>query len=697
MADIGINLKIAGEQVVIGALRSVGGAMINLAGAALSGAVGAFGDLASAAVAGNAEFERYETQFGVLLGSVDAAKDRLADLAEFGAKTPFELPEVVRADKILQAFGLHAEDTAERFGYAGTDIRTIAGDVAAGTGASFEEISTYLGKFASGSTGEAISRMQELGIVTRQELAGMGLEFSKSGELVSPLDESMQVLLTAMEGKFGGMMDAQSGTFEGMMSNFEDFKAGLIRTIGAPIFEVAKEGLGKLLEFLNSSEAQAGIQAFADGLAGMVQILTDFVMTIMGQTDPTEKFLSLWESVSEMFGSDVADQVVGVAKALMDIGAAIGAFIEIAAGGDIGGAFDALGEFDSLRAIFDALGIDISEVGGIVEDFAEAVLAWITGVAVPAFQNAVKWVQDNWPAIQKAIADGWAAAQPVLQAIWDFIQTVVIPGFQAAVQWVVTNWPMIQAKIAEVWAAAQPILQAAWNFLQTVVIPGFQSVVDWIVVNWPTIYATIQTIMTNVQTVINTILSAIQAFWDTWGTTIMQIVDLSFAQIKTIFEIFSAAFSGDWHTFGEKLREGFDRIWAAITLIVQTAIDWFLKQDWGAIGKDIIAGIQGGVTDAAGALAQAAIAAAKAAFDAAKGFLGIQSPSKLFRGLGTNMMAGMAQGILGGVSQPVGAVRSAVSSLTSAVTNNSGGNTYNYYGVQANMQYAYTRAVAGAF
>ena len=64
---------------------------------------GAVGGLVSGMVSGNAEFERYQTQFGVLLKSSEAAKDRLAELADFGAKTPFELPEVVRADKILQA------------------------------------------------------------------------------------------------------------------------------------------------------------------------------------------------------------------------------------------------------------------------------------------------------------------------------------------------------------------------------------------------------------------------------------------------------------------------------------------------------------------------------------------------------------------------------------------------------------------
>lgn len=600
MADLVINFKTVGDQVVIGALRQIGGGLLDLAGGAISGAASAFGDLASEMVSGNAEFERYTTQFGVLLGGADAAKERLAQLAEFGAKTPFELPEIVRADKILQAFGLHAEDTAERFGFSGEEIRTIAGDVAAGTGSSFEEISTYLGKFASGATGEAISRMQELGIVTREQLAGMGLEFSKSGELLTPVNDAMDVVLAAMQDKFGGMMDAQSGTFEGMMSNFEDFKAGLIRTVGAPIFEVAKEGLGKLLEFLNGPEAQAAITGFASSMA--------------------------------------------------DIVGAVMAFIEIAAGGDVGGAFDALGEFDSVRAIFKALGIDIYEVGGVVEDFVEFVVA-------------------SWPSVWQAIQDGWAAMQPVFQGIGDFLINVVVPAFQQAVAWVITNWPAIQQAIMDGWAAAQPVLQAVWDFIQTVVIPAFQSAVAWVVDNWPTIQATIAEVMAQVQAVVEDILSGIQAFWDEWGDDILQIVDYVTTQVQNVFDIFSAAFSGDWKKFGEELRDYFDTAWAEIILIVSKAIDWFLEQDWGKIGSDIISGIANGITSATQFIVDAAVAAARAAFDAAKGFLGIQSPSKLFAGLGENMMLGMANGITSNAALPAYASAGAAYAATVSVGN----------------------------
>jgi hypothetical protein len=176
-------------------LRSIGTFALGGLTAGLAAATAGIVGLASAAVQGNAQFETYNQQFEVLLGSAEAAKQRMEELAEFGASTPFELPQVVEADRILQGFGLHAEEVAEKFGFSGEQIRTIAGDVASGTGASFQEMSLLIGKFSAGATGEAISRMAELGIASRAELAELGLEFSNSGELLSPLPEAMEVVL----------------------------------------------------------------------------------------------------------------------------------------------------------------------------------------------------------------------------------------------------------------------------------------------------------------------------------------------------------------------------------------------------------------------------------------------------------------------------------------------------------------------
>ncbi|KPV54676.1 hypothetical protein SE17_02295 [Kouleothrix aurantiaca] len=246
---------------------ATGGAILNGVSAIGSSIKG----VAGAMLAGNGEFERYNNQFTTLLGSSEAAKQRMAELAQFGAETPFELPDVVKADQILTNFGLHAENAKDRFGFSAGEIQRIAGDAASGVGIGFDEMSTYLGKFSAGSTGEVISRFQELGIVTKQQLTEMGLSFDKGGALIinsqAEMDKATGILMNAMKNKYGGLMDKQSKTFEGMLSNLQDWKDGTIRTLGAPIFEVVKDKLAVFLEFLNKPETKKTIEKIAGVIA----------------------------------------------------------------------------------------------------------------------------------------------------------------------------------------------------------------------------------------------------------------------------------------------------------------------------------------------------------------------------------------------------------------------------------------------
>ena len=220
----------------VGALAKVG-----LAANGVKALAGAFSGLLSPLTKGNAAFEDYGVQFTTLIKNSDdfkkkyagvtdqvqlqtlatqAAKDQMAELAKFGATTPFDLPGVVESQRVLMGFGLAADNAKARFGQAGADILRIAGDVSSGTGTDFKEIALDIGKFSAGATGEAIARFQELGITTRTELAGMGLTFSKSGELIvknqQDMDRATGILLQVMKRKYGGLMTAQSATFNGM-------------------------------------------------------------------------------------------------------------------------------------------------------------------------------------------------------------------------------------------------------------------------------------------------------------------------------------------------------------------------------------------------------------------------------------------------------------------------------------------------
>jgi hypothetical protein len=111
-------------------------------------------------------------------------------------------------------------------------------------------------------------------------------------------------------------------------------------------------------------------------------------------------------------------------------------------------------------------------------------------------------------------------------------------------------------------------------------------------------------------------------------------------------------------------------------------IKWFSSVDWGSVGSNIAKGIADGISAGLHWLIDAAKKAAQAALDAAKGFLGIESPSKVFAGVGQNMMMGWAQGI----NRNVGLPSNATMAAAQAVQNSSQVNNWYFtaqYGYQS--------------
>lgn len=120
---------IAGLNAMKSALGSFGGAigsLLPLVG--IAGGLGLAGGAAAAfkkSIDEAAKMEGFQVGFKVLLGSAEAAADRMKELAKFAADTPFELPEVAQASRTLQTLTQGALATG-----AGL---TLVGDVASGT------------------------------------------------------------------------------------------------------------------------------------------------------------------------------------------------------------------------------------------------------------------------------------------------------------------------------------------------------------------------------------------------------------------------------------------------------------------------------------------------------------------------------------------------------------------------------------
>lgn len=209
---------VAGGAAVFGfGMQRVGRGILNPLGGALNQA---------------GMFEDYTSSFEVLLKDVDLARQRMRDLAAFGATTPFELPGIVRASITLETLTNGALST-------GDGLRMV-GDVAAGVNQPIEELSMWFGRLYDGlqsgrPVGEALMRLQELGIMSG-DVRSQIEELQKSG---SAGNEVWAVASKSFE-RFAGMMDERSRNLSGRLSNLSDVWTNLRAALGRPLSAVVK-------------------------------------------------------------------------------------------------------------------------------------------------------------------------------------------------------------------------------------------------------------------------------------------------------------------------------------------------------------------------------------------------------------------------------------------------------------------------
>lgn len=222
---------------------------------ALGSVASAIGNIGSEMIQGNAQMESYRTAFNTMLGSMDKANALMSEVQKFGAETPYEFPELANSTKMLLAFGIGQEEVVGK-------LRKI-GDIASGVGTPMNELAEIFGKAKVAGTlfGEDINQLVGRGVPIIQEFAKqLGVSESQVKKLASEGKITFDMLdtaftnLTSNGGQFSGMMEAQSKTFEGTMSTFNDNIGQMVRDFGAPFFDEAKKGLIKVMDYMSSPE-----------------------------------------------------------------------------------------------------------------------------------------------------------------------------------------------------------------------------------------------------------------------------------------------------------------------------------------------------------------------------------------------------------------------------------------------------------
>jgi tape measure domain-containing protein len=249
--ELGVKLTDTNKQTE--KLKSgIGGIGNAIAGAFAVGSIISFGKSVLDATVKN---EQLTKSFEVMLKSKAQADILMAQLVQFAKTTPFELTEVAEATKKLLAFGIASSDIKSTL--------TKLGDVSAGIGAPLSEVAYLFGtiKTQGRAMTQDINQFTNRGIPMWDELAkvtgisGLALKkYVEEGKIGYKEIDQAFTNLTTNGGKFTGLMEAQSKTLGGTISNLGDSWDQFMVKLGngnSGILKSIVSTLGEVVDKLN--------------------------------------------------------------------------------------------------------------------------------------------------------------------------------------------------------------------------------------------------------------------------------------------------------------------------------------------------------------------------------------------------------------------------------------------------------------
>ena len=253
------------------------------------------------------QFEQFEVRLTTLQGSAEEAKKSLDWIAEFAAKTPYEMAQVTDAFIKLQAYGL--DPVKDNF------LESI-GNMASAMGKSLDQAVEAIADAINGEN----ERLKEFGIKASKKGETIEYTYNINGEefkkqAANNAQDIQRALQEIMDQRFIGGMEAMSKTWEGTLSNLTDtwsfFKK---KVMEAGIFDSMKDTLNEWMILLIKNKDV--IQEWAEAIGTNIMRVVRRFMQIVNALHEFAKEAG----ISEHYGKILAVAIGLLAASLAAMG-----------------------------------------------------------------------------------------------------------------------------------------------------------------------------------------------------------------------------------------------------------------------------------------------------------------------------------------------------------------------------------------
>lgn len=630
--------------------------------------------------------------YGQSADSMTVALLRLAEQGDVGAAAGTALSAAMKnlytptdqAKKAMQELGVAAYDQSGK----ARDFNDVVNDLQNSmSGMTAEQQAAYKSTIFGIQGLDAYNKMTVTSVEKQNQwaeaLAHASDGAGETAKQYETMTDNLQGDLDILSSAFDGLKIAVSDTLMGTAREFVQFGSD---SLAAVTEGFQNGGIAGAMEALGGVLTQ-GISMIFEKLPTVVEAGVSLLKALVqGIVDSTPLLVQSAFDIMLMLGNTLKENIQPMADAATEIITSLADWIAEYSTVLIGTAADIIVQLVTSLTDPENIGKIVESALTMVESLAEGLIDAVPKLieAVPVLiENVVTTVSENLPKILEA---GIELVKMLVEGIIDNIPLVVesITKILGTItEFISNNLPEILQKGIELLMAIVQGIGDALPQLLAALPQVIGAITGFIMQNLPVIIemgiglitSLAQGVMQNLPAIINAISQILSQLINYIIQNLPQIIQMgiqlimALAQgliqnlptvIQAVLQVISAIMDGILNNLplilqmgitllielGKGLIQAIPQLIMMIPQIIDSIISGFLGTDWLEVGKQIIEGIGQGIVNFAGNLWQKAKDAAAGALDGIKNFLGIHSPSRVFRDqVGKMIGMGLAEGI----------------------------------------------------
>ena len=282
---------------------------------------------------------------------------------------------------------------------------------------------------------------------------------------------------------------------------------------------------------------------------------------------------------------------------ITNLGTAIGGLITFFSAGGAGAGVLST----AIGAISGPVGIAIGVITALISVGVLLYQNWDT-VKVKCVEvwNSVKsTVETVWSSIKSATTQTWNNITNALSSAWNTIKTVTQPAVSFVKDIVSSAWNFVSTTTSTIWNSIVGILQSVWNLIKALIELGVATIKLVVTTAWEGIKSVTSSVWNSIKSAIQTVWSAISPIVTTGANSVKTIVTTVFNAIKTVVTTvwngIKTAISTAWNTIKSVVSAGANAIRSVVSNVFGALTNIMTAPFKTA--QSVISGILGGITN----------------------------------------------------------------------------------------------------